>query len=243
MNSISLVIPIYNEKTIITNTITQVDVYLRSNFGGNYEIIASDDGSTDGTRSLLDDLCDSFSNLRIVEFPDRINRGKGAAVRNGILHASGDIIIFTDCDLSYGLDVVHRIVDVFDSNPDTDIIIGSRNKSADGYAGYTVIRKLMSKIYIKMLTVFAGLHYSDSQSGIKGFRREAAQQIFKLCEIDRFAFDMEVLMIADKLGFKINELDVKIIEHSNASSKVKIIKDTIRMMRDVRRIRNKLKKM
>lgn len=242
MNIISIVIPMYNEQRILNNTITQVDTYLRSHFGENYEIIASDDGSTDGTFNMLENLCGKFPRLRVVTYPDRVNRGKGAAVRNGILQADGDIIIFTDCDLSYGTDVITRIVKIFRSNSDIDLIIGSRNLSDNGYAGYTFARKLMSKLYIKLLSTFAGLRYTDSQSGIKGFRREAARRIFKMCEIDRFAFDMEVLMIADKLEFNVREFDVKIIEHSQTGSKVKIVKDTIRMLHDVNRIRKRLNK-
>ena len=240
---LSVVIPIYNEEKIIHNTITQVDSYLRSNFTGNYEIIASDDGSTDTTLALLNELLAVFPCLRIVTHPDNINRGKGAAVRNGVLHGEGDIIIFTDCDLSYGLDVIGRIVDFFNSDPTADIVIGSRNISGDGYDGYTLPRKIMSKCYIKMLTVFAGLRYTDSQSGIKGFRRKAAYDVFGKCEINRFAFDMEVLMIADKLRYTIKELDVKILNHSENESKVKIIKDTFRMIRDMNRIRKRLKRL
>ena len=241
MDIISIVIPMYNEEKIINNTITQVDLYLRSTFGDNYEIIASDDGSTDTTPELLNALCESFPHLRIVTHPYGINRGKGAAVRNGVLNASGDIIIFTDCDLSYGMDVFARIADVFTADTGTDIVIGSRNISADGYDGYTPLRKILSKLYIKILTVFAGLRYTDSQSGIKGFRRDPAKRIFSKCEIDRFAFDMEVLMIADKLRYNIRELDVKILNHSENESKVKIVRDTYRMLRDVRRIKKRIK--
>ena len=241
MDIISIVIPMYNEEKIINNTITQVDKYLRLAFGDNYEIVASDDGSTDSTPVLLNALCDVFPRLRIVVQPGGINRGKGAAVRNGVLNAAGDIIIFTDCDLSYGTDVIARIADVFKANPSADIVIGSRNISGDGYEGYTFIRKILSKLYVKFLTVFAGLRYTDSQSGIKGFRREAVQRVFSKCEIDRFAFDMEVLMIADKLNCNIHELDVKIMTHSETGSKVKIVKDTFRMVRDVNRIKKRLK--
>ena len=239
MDIISIVIPIYNEEKIINNTITQVDLYLRSNFGENYEIIAADDGSTDSTFALLTQLAAAYPHLRIVTHPDRVNRGKGAAVRNGMLHAAGDIAIFTDCDISYGLDVVGRIANLFANDTAADVIIGSRNISGGGYDGYTVLRRIMSKLYIKLLTAFAGLRYSDSQSGIKGFRRDAAQQIFRKCEIDRFAFDMELLMIADKLNCTVREIDVKVLVHNE--SKVRIVRDTLRMLRDLRQIRKRLK--
>ena len=238
MDIISIVIPMYNEEKIINDTITQVDFYLRSNFGDNYEIVAADDGSTDSTFAMLTDLTASFPHLRVISHPGRVNRGKGAAVRNGMLSAAGDIAVFTDCDLSYGLDVIARIADVFAADPAADIVIGSRNISRDGYDGYTVLRRIMSKLYIKLLTAFAGLRYSDSQSGIKGFRRDTAQQIFRNCEIDRFAFDLEVLMTADKLNCTVREIGVKVLIHNE--SKVRIVRDTLRMLRDIRKIRKRL---
>ncbi|MCL2518962.1 MAG: glycosyltransferase [Oscillospiraceae bacterium] len=238
---ISIIIPMYNEQNTLLNTIAQVDFYLRSRFDGNknfsYEIIASDDGSADNTRALLNEACKQYDRLRIVA--NDVNRGKGAAVRNGILHAEGDIIIFTDCDLAYGTDVIGRMAEMFD--PGTDIVIGSRNLSKDGYEGYTFLRKLMSKTYIKLISAAAGFKHSDSQSGIKGFRKEAAHKIFSRCEIDRFAFDLEALMIAGKFGFKIREMPVKIINHAEGTSKVRIVKDTLRMLRDVAKIKKRLK--
>jgi len=239
---ISIVIPMYNEQNILSETIAQVDNYLRLRFQRSqcereYEIIASDDGSTDNTRELLYEAAKKYGSLRVVGYD--VNRGKGAAVRNGILHADGDIIIFTDCDLAYGTDVIGRIAEMFDA--ETDIVIGSRNLAKDGYEGYTFLRKVMSKTYLKLINIAAGFKHSDSQSGIKGFRKDAAQKIFSRCEIDRFAFDLEALMIAGKLGFKIREMPVKIINHAEGTSKVRIVRDTLRMLRDIARIKKRLK--
>ena len=233
---ISIVIPMYNEQNILLNTIAQVDSYLRLQFE-DYEIVASDDGSIDNTRQLLNDAVKQYRSLKIAAYD--VNRGKGAAVRNGILNATGDIIIFTDCDLAYGTDVIGRMFEMFDT--ETDIVIGSRNLSKDGYEGYTPLRKFMSKTYIKLLSIAARFKHSDSQSGIKGFRKEAAQKIFTRCEIDRFAFDLEALMIAEKFGFRIRELPVKIVNHNAGTSKVRIVRDTMRMLRDIQKIKKRLK--
>lgn len=231
---ISLCIPMYNESTVIDDTLKATYEYMRSNFD-DWEVIFSDDGSTDGCRKAVEAFGDS--RVRAVGYTQ--NRGKGAAVRNGVLNASGDIIIFTDCDLAYGLDVIRKAVDIFASESDTDIVIGSRNLQKDGYEGYTFIRKLASKAYIKCLAMAAGFRLSDSQCGFKCFRREIAHRIFSECEVDGFAFDFEVLIKANNLGTRITEMPVKIINHRE--SKINVLSDSIRMLRDVRRIKKKNK--
>jgi dolichyl-phosphate beta-glucosyltransferase len=230
---VSLCIPIYNESGIIKDTLKTVSDYMDSTFGNDYEVIFSDDGSTDGCRSAVD----SFSNKKIRSVGYEKNRGKGSAIRTGILSAEGDIIIFTDCDLAYGLDVVGQAVGLFGKNPDADIIIGSRNLSKDGYAGYTFIRRLASKTYIKCLALAAGFKLTDSQCGFKCFRRETARKIFSTCEVDGFAFDFEALIKAKSLGTKIIEMPVKIINHR--ASKVNVLRDSFRMLKDVRVIKKR----
>ena len=197
---LSLVIPMYNESSIINNTLTQVSEYMKRHFD-DYEVIFSDDGSRDGCREVVD----SFGDPRIRTVGYESNRGKGCAIRTGVLAAEGDIVIFTDCDLAYGLDVVERMVGIFDDNPDCDVVIGSRNKDKDGYAGYTFLRKLASKVYIKCLAIAAGFKLSDSQCGFKGFRRETARKIFSTCEVDGFAFDFEALIKAKNMARRLSK--------------------------------------
>ncbi len=229
---ISLCIPIYNEKIIINDTLKTVSDYMEANFD-DYEVIFSDDGSTDGCRAAVD----AFPNKRIRSVGYKKNRGKGAAIRNAVLNAVGDVIIFTDCDLAYGLDVVKSSVELLLADPDTDAVIGSRNLTDDGYGGYTLMRKLASKAYIKCLTRAAGFKLTDSQCGFKGFRRETAHAVFSTCEVDGFAFDFEVLIKANALGAKVVEMPVKIVNHRD--SKVHVLRDSIKMLRDVRIIRKK----
>lgn len=229
---VSLCIPMYNESSIINDTLKSVADYMSANFD-DWEVIFSDDGSVDGCRKAVD----SFGDSRIRTVGYEKNRGKGSAVRNGILNAKGDIIIFTDCDLAYGLEVVKRAADIFAENPEADMIIGSRNISADGYEGYTLIRKIASKVYIKCLSLVGGLRLSDSQCGFKCFRRELAEKIFPTCEVDGFAFDFEIIIKANKLNARIVEMPVKVINHRE--SKVNVWRDSLRMLRDVRRIKRR----
>lgn len=232
---ISLVIPMYNESSIIKTAIDVFSGFLKSHYE-DWELIFVSDGSTDGCDKTVAEASALVPQIKLAGYP--VNRGKGCAVRTGILAAQGDIIVFTDCDNAYGEDAVGRMVDMF-AKTGADVIIGSRNLSKDGYEDYTFIRKLASKTYIKIIAIAAGFKLSDSQSGIKAFTRGAAKKIFSNCEVDRFAFDLEAIMIAQKAGLKIAEMPVKIINHRE--SKVRMLRDSLKMLSDVRKIKKRVK--
>ena len=231
----SLVIPMYNEKSIIADTAKTLSDYMSAHFE-DYEILFSNDGSKDGCDEIVREL--NLPNVRVTGYPN--NQGKGCAVRTAVLEAKGDIVMFTDADLAYGTDVIARVAEKFAENPDADVVIGSRNLSKDGYEGYTLMRKIASKMYIKVLCIAGGFKLSDSQCGCKAFRGEAAQKIFSRCEVNGFAFDFEAILWATKLGKKIVETPVKIINHRE--SKVNIIKDTLKMLKDLRKMKKRIKK-
>jgi dolichyl-phosphate beta-glucosyltransferase len=159
-----------------------------------------------------------------------------------MLAAEGDVIVFTDCDNAYGTDVIAEIYKRF-SESDADIIVGSRNMDKSGYDGYTFIRRIASKTYIKFINLIAGFgkyHLSDSQCGFKGFRKDAAKKIFANCEVDRFAFDLEAIMIGGKCGYKFAQMPVKIINHRE--SKVNVLRDSFKMVRDILKMKKRIKK-
>ena len=232
---ISLVIPMYNESKIIEATARELSEYMSKNFD-SYEILFSNDGSKDDCAQKCAAL--GLPNVRVVGY--EVNRGKGCAVREGIMQADGDIIMFTDADLAYGTDVIKRYYDKFSELTDTDMLIGSRNISEDGYEGYTFLRRVMSKIYIKVLCIVGGFKLTDSQCGCKAFRKETAKEIFSRCEVNGFAFDFEVILFATKLGKKIAEIPVKIINHRESS--INPIKDSVKMLRDLIKIKKRVKK-
>ena len=231
---ISLCIPMYNETSIIADTAKTLVEYMSANFPGEYEILFSDDGSTDGSAGVVRGL--ELPGVRVVGYEK--NRGKGCAVRTALLAAEGDIVMFTDADLAYGIDVIARVAETFDANPEAGMVIGSRNLSEDGYEGYTFLRRLMSKVYIRVLCMVGGFKLSDSQCGCKAFRREAVQAIFPRCEVDGFAFDFEAILWAQKLGIRITEMPVKIINHRE--SKVRVLRDTVKMLGDLRSMRKRI---
>lgn len=233
---VSLIIPMYNESSIIDGALDTFYNFLKGKYE-DFELIFVSDGSTDGCGSPVKALSESDPRVRLCEYSP--NRGKGYAVRTGMLAATGDIRIFTDCDNAYGEEAVGRLADEM-AKGEYDIIVGSRNLSSDGYEGYTKIRKIASKAYIKTISVAAGFKLSDSQCGIKGFTAEAAKRVFDNATVDRWAFDLEAIMIANKLNLKIGEMAVKVINHRE--SKVHVLSDSIKMLRDVRRIKKRLKK-
>ena len=230
---LSILIPMYNEEKIAADTAGTLSAYFDEKFPeGDYEIVFSDDGSRDHCAEAVRRL--ALPHVRVVGYAD--NRGKGSAIREGILLCEGDAIVYTDCDLAYGCDAIYDIW-YKRAETDSDLVIGSRNLSADGYEGYTFLRKLMSKTYIKVIALLAGFHYSDSQCGIKCLTKAAARDIFSRCTVNGFAFDLEVLILADRLGYRVSEQPVRILNHRESESKVSPVKDALRMIRDVNRIK------
>lgn len=233
---VSVCIPMYNESAIIESTAKTLTDALDARFGEDYELLFSDDGSTDGSAERVRAL--NLPRVRVVGYAQ--NRGKGCAVRTAMLEAQGDYVMFTDADLAYGTDVIGQTVDTFAANPDCGLVIGSRNLGKDGYEGYTFLRKIASKTYIRVLCLVGGFKLSDSQCGCKAFTNRAAKEIFRRCETDGFAFDFEALMWADQLGFRVAEIPVRVINHRE--SKIRLLRDTVRMLRDLRRIKRRVKK-
>ena len=234
---LSLVIPVYNEEKIIAETIETVKTYMENNFKNDCEAIFVNDGSTDDTYTIAE----KFSGENIIILSYEKNKGKGGAVRAGILAAKGDIVFYTDCDLAYGLDVVKAGYEILLKNTETDVLIGSRRIHKNGYAGYTLIRKIMSVAFLYILKIYGGLKQSDSQNGMKGFRKDAAKKIFGLCENNGWIFDFEALLIAQKLKLKIEEMPITIINHRE--SKIDPMKDSIKMLKEIPKIKKRVKKL
>ena len=231
----SVCIPMYNEISVIEDTARSLSEYMASEFD-DYEIIFSDDGSRDGSADAVEAL--RLPNVRVVRLP--VNQGKGAAVRQAMLNATGDYVLFTDADLAYGTQVIRKAADVFASNPNSDIVIGSRNLDKDGYKAYTFARKLASKVYIEFLCIVGGFRLTDSQCGCKAFSAKAAKEIFSRCTVNGFSFDFEVLFWAENLGFQITEMPVRILNHRE--SKIRLVRDSIKMVKDILKIRSNIRK-
>lgn len=225
---VSLVIPAYNEGAIIPDTIRTASAGL-AGLAEEYEVLIVDDGSTDSTAQLVRSCGDPH--VRLESYTP--NRGKGCAVRTGMLAARGELVLCTDADLAYGVDVFAPLLERLRTGQ-ADLVIGSRRLGGTGYQNYPPLRIAASKCFGLLSRTISGLPY-DTQCGIKGYRRQAAQTIFSRCATDGFSFDFEVLMRADRLGLRVEQLPVSVINFR--ASKVNLVKDSLRMFGDVFRIR------
>lgn len=231
---ISLCVPMYNESSIIASTAITLHKYMCDHFGNDFEIIFSDDGSRDKSANIVNEL--GLSNVKVVGYEK--NQGKGCAVRHAILESTGDIVIFTDADLAYGIDVIESAVaEMIKSG--VKVLVASRANHERGYEGYTPIRKLASRVYIKILNIFGGIKISDAQCGFKAFDGKVGRKIFSLCETNNFAFDLEVILIAQKMNLKIFEMPAMIVNHRE--SKVNVLRDAPRMIKEAIKIKNRVK--
>ncbi len=241
---LTVCIPMYNEAEIVADTVRQLTAALETSasaHGFEYELLFSDDGSADNCGTICADTAASLSlaHGKVKVVTAERNMGKGHAIRLAVAHSTGDIVLYTDCDLAYGVDVITEAwLTMTAPDFDGDILIGSRNLRADGYDGYTFMRKVASKCYIKVLCAIAGFRLSDSQCGFKAFKGETARKVFPYGTVNGWAFDLEILLVAQKLGYKIKEFPVKIINHRE--SKIHLAGDSIRMLRDVHRIKKEV---
>lgn len=237
---VSLCTPMYNESSIVRDTVRTLVAYMKSTFE-DFEILFVNDGSKDDCAAQAADEIEKLGATdcaRVIGY--EVNRGKGAALRYAVGQTVGDLVIFTDCDLAYGTEVIGQAAKLFEEKR-PELIIGSRRLGEDGYASYTPIRRLASKTYIKLLGTIGGFKLSDSQCGFKCFEGNLGRKIFSVCETDRFAFDFEVLMIATKLKADILEMPVKIINHRE--SKIHIIRDSVKMFSDMLKIKRRVKRL
>lgn len=231
---ISICIPMYNESSIIADTARQVNAYMGKHYSSDYEIIFSDDGSHDGSADIVRLL--NLPNVKVVGYHQ--NQGKGCAVRHAVLASQGDVVIFTDADLAYGVKLIDDAVKILEGK-EADMLVASRAKHPEGYEGYTPIRKLASRSYIKVLNLFGGIKISDAQCGFKAFNGDVGRKIFSHCKTNNFAFDLELILFAQKMNLRIYEMPAKIVNHRE--SKVKVLKDAIRMLKEISRIKRHVK--
>lgn len=224
MLKISLIIPAYNEAERIGGTIFAVKKYFDAS-SYEYEIIVVDDGSTDDTAQEVRKA--GLEPLRLKK-----NGGKGAAVRAGIEAALGDVIAFTDADLPYDLSLIFESASKI--NGGADIVIGSRQ--GGGYQKYGLMRKACSGAFSLISNAFLHLDIKDTQCGFKVFRSLCAKELFGLVTVGGFGFDIEVLYIAKKLGYRIETVSAHMMAPPVKSS-VHPVRDGLDMLLDIFEIR------
>lgn len=201
----SIVIPAYNEEHRLAATLDQVIAFVRQQHWPA-EIIVVNDGSTDATAELVRKYARANTNLKLVENPG--NRGKGFTVRNGMLHASGDILLFTDADLSAPITEAPQLIAALQGG--ADIAIGSRwlDPSLQTQR-QSVLRQVLGRVYNVLMRGILGMAFHDTQCGFKAFTREAARKVFPSQQIEGWGFDPEVLYLATRTGLKVVEVPVR----------------------------------
>lgn len=226
---ISVILPVYNEEKLIASSLFKISSYLK--IVQAHEIIVVDDGSMDKTKEIVNKLGEEIKGLRIIS--NARNCGKGFAVRRGIFESKGEIILFSDIDLSTPIEEFDKLLFWIDKG--YDVVIASREiKGAEIYHRQQFYRRVMGKVFILLVRFFLCRGIKDIECGFKCFRRKAALSIFRKLHIEGFAFDAEVLYLANMMGFKIKEVPVK-WSHFRAS-KVNVLRDAIRAFRDLLKI-------
>jgi dolichyl-phosphate beta-glucosyltransferase len=232
---ISIVIPAFNEERRLPATLRALADF-RARTRQACEVIIVVEKSSDTTLEIAAAAAREQGIFRVIA--SDVQRGKGHAVRTGMLAAEGGIIFFMDADLSTSLGEVENFMAHFAAHPGCDILVGNRQHAASRVERrQNIVRETMGRVFNHILRLVAGVRLRDTQCGFKAFRRDAAREIFARQKIDGFAFDVEVLLLAARLGFKVCDLPVRWI--NSPHSKVHIIRDSLLMLRDaflVRRI-------
>jgi glycosyltransferase involved in cell wall biosynthesis len=224
-------LPAYNERDRIAGTLDRILAHATER-GWEAEVIVVNDGSSDDTAEILLQYARKHPALRLLENPG--NRGKGYSVRNGMLHARGDILLFSDADLSSPIAEADKLFAAIAQG--ADIAIGSRWLDPGlQIRRQPAHRQFFGRIFNLALRIILGLQFKDTQCGFKAFTRRSAQVIFPLQKIERWGFDPELLYLARKFGFAVSE--VPVAWSHREGTRINPLRDGIRMFGEILRIR------
>ena len=232
---LSIIIPAYNEEKRLSRTVTRIRDYFASHNAvaggfliGDVEIIVVDDGSTDGTANVVEDLARQMPELRLVR--NQGNRGKGFSVKHGMLEARGRIALFTDADLSSPIEESGKLFTALAAG--NDVAIGSRALDRSLIAvRQSRFREIAGMIFNGFVRVITGLPFHDTQCGFKAFVRDRIRIVFEQQRIERFGFDPEILFIAKRHGLRCVEVPVRWAH--DEGTKVHVFRDSLLMFGDL----------
>jgi len=228
--SISIVIPVYNEEKRIIPTLKSIINYF-SQKEISYEVVIADDGSTDNTVKLIEDIKNDYPEISIFKMGR--NSGKGRAVREGMLKGKGDYILFMDADSSTAIEEFEKFLPSLKQHK--DVIIGTRKAKGANIIEYQpFFREFMGKGFTWLSKAVTGAKVSDFTCGFKCFSRKAAKAVFSKAIIDDWSFDAEILFLAEKFGYKITEIPVR--WKNDRASKVNMLRDTINSLKGLLRL-------
>ena len=231
MPKYSIIIPAYNESARLGTTLDRVLSYVSSE-QWDAEVIVVNDGSRDGTADLIREYTKRHPGLRLLENPG--NRGKGYSVRNGMLKASGELLLFSDADLSSPIEEAPKLFAAIHGG--ADVAIGSRWLRPELQTQrQSPLRQFYGRAFNVALRILLGLNLKDTQCGFKAFTRDAAKKIFPEQQIERWGFDPELLYLARRLKMKIAEVPVAWAHVEG--TRISPLRDGLRMFGEVLKIR------
>jgi len=231
MAKYSIIIPAYNEGARLGATLDRVLQYASAQ-GWDAEVIVVNDGSRDQTPDLVRRYAQTYPTLRLLENPG--NRGKGYSVRNGMLRAEGEILLFSDADLASPIEEAPKLFAAIQSG--ADIAIGSRWLRPELQTQrQSLLRQFYGRIFNLALRILLGLKFKDTQCGFKAFTRSAAQIIFPLQKIERWGFDPELLYLACRASLNVEE--VPVAWSHQAGTRISPLRDGLRMFGEALTVR------
>ena len=231
MPTYSIVVPAYNESARLRASLEKILAYVRAQ-NWDAEVLVINDGSRDNTAEIVRGFAEKDTAVRLLENPG--NRGKGYSVRNGMLNARGEILIFSDADLSSPIEEVPKLLAALNSG--ADIAIGSRWLRAETQTQRQPMhRQLFGRIFNLLLRMTLGLKFKDTQCGFKAFTQSAARKVFPLQKIERWGFDPEILFLARKFGLRVEE--VPVVWGHSGDTRINPLLDGARMFQEMLRIR------
>jgi dolichyl-phosphate beta-glucosyltransferase len=233
--TLSVVVPAYNEErrlpALLDRLVDDGDAVVRAAGATLLDVVIVDDGSTDATPTILAAAASRLTFVNVITFGE--NRGKGAAVRAGVLSANGERILVTDVDLSTPLDDLASLAAAVDGG--AEVAIGSRSMEGSQVLVHQPRhRELMGKTFNLLLRMSTGIPWRDTQCGFKLFRADAAKRLFALQRVDGFAFDAELCVNARRIGIGVAEVPVRWLD--NGDTRVHLIRSSARMAADLARI-------
>jgi glycosyltransferase involved in cell wall biosynthesis len=229
--SYSIVIPAYNEEQRLPATLDKVLAHAAQQHW-RAEIIVVNDGSRDRTAEVARSYAQRNPTVRLVNNPG--NRGKGYSVRNGMLNAHGDLLLFTDADLSSPISEAAKLFQAIEAG--ADVAIGSRWLRSELQTQHQPrYRELFGRLFNLLLRLILGLKYKDTQCGFKAFTRPAARLLFSAQRVQRWAFDPELLFLANKFELKVREVPVEWAH--DQESRISPVKDGIKMFGEILSVR------
>jgi glycosyltransferase involved in cell wall biosynthesis len=226
-----LVVPVYNERDLVDEVSKTLEEAIRKS--PSLRVVVVDDGSKDGTGIAFRERLRLFDNAEVIILPK--NGGKGHAVLNGFRDAEEENLIFMDGDMAYS---VNHLPLLLESLKKHDVVIGSRSMAPQAQRGLPAMRAFLGWGFNRFARWLLRIDYSDTQAGLKGFKRKAAEKLFQRQKLSGFAFDVELLYLCRKLGLSVGQVPAQVSsQHTYKTSRVKLFCDSLKCFKELLLIR------